>query len=238
MFVDTYRADDIIPKIMSVRWEEFAGQTSLWQSLLRILRALDRKQPQLGTIRLGELTVEMAPTQERSDDSVKETWPMRFGQDGLDQLEQRYCETAQHIAYLVPFSVNLNLEAYLYLPSAAEGVRVLWYDSPDLMDLGLLPIKRAASSADPDHMSRWQSVSHSDEAEAGSDLYIRMMAELSEWAQYIVLHVCSSFDVWHPCRFDGTPNSPHGPYNFQHLQGLMQDLAAQTGGTLKAGRYV
>ena len=80
------------------------------------------------------------------------------------------------------------------IPKNVKEVRVLWYDTPDLLALGALPIKPAPVGSLNDFV-RWQAINHSQYAEAGSDLYLEIGCEWSPWAQQIVLEIRSRLDL-------------------------------------------
>jgi hypothetical protein len=229
--VQTFRADDLDPTLLELRWTGISDQEQLWQKLFQVLDGLASRQGQLGTILFAELTVELSPTGE--DDARVEYWPVEFGPGGLERLTSRYAAAlASGNVYVMPFRLNLNLEAYLFLPAGVQDVRVLWYETPDFLDLGPLAIRPATQVEDAPGLTRWQSVSTSLHAEAGSAVYIDIDCELSPWNQYIALDVRSRFDLWRSVRPDGAANEPYAVYNFRHLQATMQDLATATGGMM------
>lgn len=222
--LDTFRTDDLDPTLLTLSWNNVRDEADLWQTLFQLLHLLYESQPQLGTIRFGELIVEMSQVGAEGDDLRVEHWPIK-GPYAVERLERRVKEVlANGMIYLLPIKAYINIEAYLFLPSNVKEVRVLWYDTPDLLDLGPLSIKLAPCQA-PDDFVRWQAINHSEYAEAGSDVYLEIGCEWSPWAQQIVLDVCSRLDLWRAYRFDGSPNEPLGSVNFRHLRELMRHIA-------------
>lgn len=222
--VNTFRTDDLDPTLLTLSWNDIRSEAHLWQKLFQLLHILYESQPQLGTIRLGELMVEMSQVGPEGDDLRVERWPIK-GPYGLYALQQRYKEAlADGMVCLLPITVHFNLEAYLFLPASVEEVRVLWYDSPDLLPLCALPIKRAPQR-DASHFTRWQVVNNNEYVEAASELYIEIGCEWSPWVRQIVLDVRSRLDLWRPNRFDGSPNEPLASVNYRHLMKVMQHIA-------------
>ena len=64
--LETFRTDDLEQTFLTLEWNNIRDEadtscvsTSLWQTLFQLLYLLREIQPQLGTIRVGSLIVEM-----------------------------------------------------------------------------------------------------------------------------------------------------------------------------------
>lgn len=231
--VITYRSDDIDPTLISILWADIRDQEHIWNKLISILQVLANDQDSFGFILFGELKVEVSNEGEAEDAIEGQCWSFEFNTEEISKLHQRYREMVESgISIVIPHIVNLNLHSFLFLPAGVQEVRTIWYDDADWMDLDPLPIQLETQHDDHEGFTRWRLNSESTQAEAGSDLFINIGAELSPWVQKIELRFRSSLDIWRPIRFDNVSNDPIGVYNFNHLRKVARDIASETGGKI------
>jgi hypothetical protein len=200
-------------ELLELVWSGLDTWRAQWGRLFDILATLEQEKQALGSLR-GEFAVDLGTT----DRPEPKKWSVTTAPPGVLTLRAQL-EPAARLAK--PYELELACEPLVMLPD--NTLSVVAYDREDLVDLGEVPLAPIDGT--------YQRIVGTPPGSSTQLLYLQVGFDISAFAQYITMYVCSQYDVWRPVRFDGEPNT-FGDANADILRACFAQVAAATGGQL------